>query len=92
MRVIVPSAAPEIATGVRISAGIATLVTVSVELVAGSGGLGGYVLTAQEGSATADMYAGIILGGILGWAINTLVNSGIRRAFPWEAARSGEVS
>lgn len=88
-RVVVPSAAPAVATGVRISAGVATVVTVSVELVAGTGGLGGYVLAAEQGGATPDMYAGIIVGGILGWLINILLGVMMRRAFPWEAAMSG---
>lgn len=88
-RVVVPSATPAVATGVRISAGVATVVTVSVELVAGTGGLGGYVLSAEQGGATAEMYAGIIVGGILGWLINSLLGVAMRRAFPWETAMSG---
>jgi NitT/TauT family transport system permease protein len=88
-RVIVPSAAPAVATGIRISAGVATVVTVSVELVAGTGGLGGYVLSAEQGGATADIYAGIIVGGILGWLINRVFAVATRRAFAWESTTRG---
>jgi NitT/TauT family transport system permease protein len=88
-RVIVPSATPAVATGVRISAGVATVVTVSVELVAGTGGLGGYVLSAEQGGATPQIYAGIILGGILGWLINLSFAVAMRRAFPWQHALAG---
>jgi len=85
-RVVVPSAAPAIATGVRVAAGIATVVTISVELVAGTGGLGGYVMHAQEGGATALMYAGIVVGGMLGWLLSAGIGALARKALPWDPA------
>lgn len=85
--VVVPATAPLIATGIRISAGLAIVVTVSVELVAGTGGLGGYVLIAQQNGATGQMYAGIVAGGMLGWLLNMIFARLARMASPWEAAR-----
>lgn len=85
-RVTIPSAAPAIATGIRIAVGMATVVTVSVELVAGSGGLGGFVLSAQQGGSVPQMYAGIIAGGIVGWLLNLAIGAAAGRVLPWDAA------
>src|SRR5262249_40657526 len=70
-----PGGAPGIATGIGVAAGLATVVTISVELVAGTGGLGGYVMRAQEGGATATMYAGIVVGGLVGWLLSAGVGT-----------------
>ncbi|HVV19559.1 MAG TPA: ABC transporter permease [Pseudonocardiaceae bacterium] len=85
-RVVLPSVAPGLGTGVRVSAGIAIVATVSVELVAGTGGLGGFVLAAQQGGATAQMYAGIVVGGVVGWLVNLVLALLLRRLLPWQAA------
>jgi ABC-type nitrate/sulfonate/bicarbonate transport system permease component len=85
-RIVVPSAAPAVATGIRIAVGMATVVTVSVELVAGTGGLGGYVVSAQQGGSVPQMYAGIIVGGIIGWLLNLAVGAIAGRALAWDAA------
>ena len=85
-RVVLPSVAPAVATGVRIAVGMATVVTVSVELVAGTGGLGGYVVDAQQGGSVPQMYAGVIVGGIIGWLLNLAVSAGIGRALAWDTA------
>lgn len=84
-RVVIPATAPTIATGVRISVGLAIVVTVSVELVVGTGGLGGYVLAAEQSGATGQMYAGVVVGGILGWALNLLFLAAARALMPWQA-------
>ncbi|MFB9832599.1 ABC transporter permease [Actinoallomurus acaciae] len=91
-RVVVPSTAPAITTGVRIAVSMALVVTVSVELVAGTGGLGGYVLAAEQGGSIPQMYAGIIVGGAVGWLLNLAFTAVTRRALRWEAAtaRGGE--
>jgi ABC-type nitrate/sulfonate/bicarbonate transport system permease component len=87
-RIVLPSAAPPVATGIRIAVGMATVVTVSVELVAGTGGLGGYVVSAQQGGSVPQMYAGIVAGGIIGWLLNLAVGGIAGRALTWDAAAS----
>jgi NitT/TauT family transport system permease protein len=85
-RVVVPGVAPAVATGIRVAAGVATVVTISVELVAGTGGLGGYVLNAGQGGSTAVMYAGIVVGGLVGWLLSYGVGALARKALRWDAA------
>lgn len=83
LRVIVPRVAPDVFTGIRIAAGVATVATISVELIAGTGGLGGYVLTAEESGAISHLYAGVLVGGFVGWVISFLLSAFGGRAFAW---------
>lgn len=82
-QVILPAAAPLIASGIQIAISLALVVTVSVELVGGTGGLGSFVLQAQQGNAVPTMWAGIIVGGVIGWALNVGYAALIRRVLPW---------
>jgi ABC-type nitrate/sulfonate/bicarbonate transport system permease component len=86
-RVILPAAAPLIAGGIQVAISLALVVTVSVELVGGTGGLGTLVLQAQQGNAVSTMYAGIIVGGLVGWALNVGYAALVRRALPWSDRR-----
>ncbi len=87
--VVLPAAAPLIASGFQVAVGLALVVTVSVELVGGTGGIGSYVLAAQQGNAVANMYAGIVVGGFLGWVLNTGFAGLFRRLLPWANQREG---
>jgi ABC-type nitrate/sulfonate/bicarbonate transport system permease component len=87
--VTLPAAAPLIASGIQVAVSLALVVTVSVELVGGTGGIGTYVLQAQQAGAVPLMYSGIIIGGILGWALNVGYAAGARRLLPWADRREG---
>lgn len=84
-RVAVPSAMPMIWTGVRISATIALILTISAEMLAGSErGIGAWLV--QAGSVSADPYrvfAGTLLCGVLGWFLNRGLVLVQVRAMPW---------
>jgi ABC-type nitrate/sulfonate/bicarbonate transport system permease component len=64
-KVTLPSAAPYIATGLRISSALAIILAITAELVAGVPGLGHSILLAQNGGATELMYALIVATGLL---------------------------
>lgn len=83
LKVVMPAAAPLIASGIQVAISLALVVTVSVELVGGTGGLGTLVLQAQQGNAVPMMYAGIIVGGFIGWGLNIGFASLVRRTLPW---------
>jgi ABC-type nitrate/sulfonate/bicarbonate transport system permease component len=71
--IILPAAAPQTFTGLRVALGNAVIVTVVVELVSGfGGGLGGYIGEEQGASRTPEAYAGIILVAVLGYGIGRL--------------------
>lgn len=84
-RIALPAASPFIATGVRVSASIALILAISAELIAGgTQGLGVWMLAnSQTGVPRELLYAGIVVAGLLGLALNTLLASGERRLFAW---------
>ncbi|MEV4573207.1 ABC transporter permease [Nonomuraea jabiensis] len=93
VRVSLPSAAPFVATGVRIAAGIALVLAVSAELVAGGvNGIGVYVTVAGNGNRTDLMMAATFWAGLFGVLANMVLLAGERRLFRWHHARTGAVS
>jgi NitT/TauT family transport system permease protein len=88
-RVTVPSAAPFVTTGVRISAAIGLVVVISAELFAGGGGLGTYLSETQSGGGRTDLLlAGAMWAGLIGLAVNSALVWTERKAFAWHAART----
>ena len=85
-RVTLPAALVSIATGLRVSASIALVVTVTTELVAGNSGLGFYVAQTEQAGQLPSMYAAIVLTGILGYAINAAFSWIERRVVFWSPA------
>ncbi|WP_141583951.1 ABC transporter permease [Actinomadura sp. WMMA1423] len=88
-RVSLPSAAPFIATGVRIAASVALIVVISTELFAGGvDGIGIYLSETQSGGGNSDLLlAGACWAGALGLAVNTGLRGMERLAFRWHGAR-----
>jgi NitT/TauT family transport system permease protein len=88
-RVTLPSAAPFVATGVRVSAGIGLVVVISAELFSGGGtGIGQYLLVTQSAGGHSDLLlAGAVWAGVVGLAINAALVRTERRVFNWHAAR-----
>lgn len=85
--VLLPAASPYIMTGVRISAAISLLVSVSTEIIVGSPGLGQYILIAENGNALDLMYALIAMTGFLGIGLSGIVMVVESRSVGW--ARTG---
>lgn len=69
-RVMVPAAAPQIFTGMRISVGISLIAMVASEMLTGGNGIGAFILESQRTFRIRDMYAGIITLGIVGYLVN----------------------
>jgi NitT/TauT family transport system permease protein len=90
-RVVFPSAAPFVLTGVRISASIGLIVIVGTELVAGtSAGIGAYILAVGQGGETIDVVlAGAAIAGLLGVVINSGLGALDRRWFAWAHRGAG---
>ena len=90
-RIVVPSAGPMIATGVRISSSIVLIVIITVELIAGgTTGLGAFIGRMRGlGDQVELVYAGILVAGLLGLAVNLLLGWLERRYFSWSRTRGG---
>lgn len=85
LRIQIPSAATNIATGIRVSSAIALILVITVEILTRSGGLGYYIVRMQVAIRTEDMYAGIVVVGVLGYAISVLMATLERRLVFWNA-------
>ena len=83
VRVTLPAALPSIATGIRVSASIALLVAVTAEFVTGTEGIGSYMQRQQLAFHLPEMYAAVVLVGVLGYAINVVFRITERRALFW---------
>jgi len=83
LRVVLPAALPFILAGMRVSLALALIVTVVAEMIAGSAGIGYYVMTMQYALRASDMYAAIFLLAALGYALNRGFLALERRALHW---------
>jgi ABC-type nitrate/sulfonate/bicarbonate transport system permease component len=68
--IVLPASMPNILTGMRISLGISLVVAVVAEMIAGSSGIGYFILDMQRVFRVPEMFAGIFTLGLLGFAIN----------------------
>jgi taurine transport system permease protein len=81
--VVLPSALPEIFTGVRLAVGIAYSSVVAAETVNGVPGIGGMVRDAQRYLQTDVVVLGLFAIGISGLLIDGLLRIAERRLIPW---------
>ncbi len=81
--VALPAAAPDIVAGMRVSLAIALILAVVTEMQASLAGLGWEIFYAQRVFRSADLYAGLIVLGAMGFAMNYLLQRLERRALPW---------
>lgn len=82
-RVLLPAAMPFIATGVRISASIAILAAVGVEVLTQVPGLGRLITLAQEAERWDNAFAYLFFAGIFGWLVASLLGRAEGRLLRW---------
>ena len=87
-QVIVPSSKPALLDTLRVTMGWAWTYLVVAELVAANSGLGYAIIKAQRFLQTDKIFAGIILIGAIGLAMDQSFRLLHRLAFPWLHARS----
>jgi sulfonate transport system permease protein len=85
-KIALPSALPDIVAGLRVSLAISLILAVVTEMQASLPGLGWDIFYAQRVYRSADLYAGLILLGALGFMGNLLLMQIERRALRWRAA------
>ena len=69
-QVILPAASPYIVTGLRIGLSIALILVTTAEMIIGSKGLGFFILDEERAMNSSNMYAGIMVVALLGYALN----------------------
>ncbi|WP_369173931.1 ABC transporter permease [Streptomyces sp. R28] len=90
--VLWPTALPYVMTGVRLAAAVALVLAITAELVIGAPGLGRQIAVAQTSQAVPQMYALIVVAGLLGLLINVGARTVERRALAWHQSVRGEVA
>ena len=82
-RVTLPAALPSIATGIRVSAAIALLVCVTAEFVAAPAASARTWRTSSSPNQLPELYAAVVLVGLLGYLVNVGLRAVQRRTLFW---------
>jgi ABC-type nitrate/sulfonate/bicarbonate transport system permease component len=90
--VVLPSAAPYIATGLRVGAVSALILSIVTELVGGAAGLGFEISRAELAADYPKLYALVLVSGLLGLALNALMEWPERRVLHWHPSQRGEAT
>lgn len=81
-KIVFPAILPRLFVALRLAAGIALIVSVTVEIAANPQGLGYRLMLAGQSLRPADMFATLFWIGLIGWSLNWLLVNTERRLFP----------
>lgn len=82
--VILPAAAPQIFSGLRVTLQLSIVLIVVSEMVAAVDGIGFYVLNSQQTFAVAETWAGTLLLGFVGYAATLVFQVAERQVLGWQ--------
>jgi ABC-type nitrate/sulfonate/bicarbonate transport system permease component len=85
-KIALPSATPDILAGLRLGLTVALILAVVCEMIAGLDGLGEWELLAARAYKSADIFAGVILLGLIGLIANGMLSLAESRALRWRAS------
>jgi ABC-type nitrate/sulfonate/bicarbonate transport system permease component len=83
LKIVIPAASPQIFVGLRISLAVALAVMAFAEMFAGTDGLGFFIIFAQATYRVAEMYSGVFVLGLLGYAVTLVFLFVERRVLKW---------
>jgi NitT/TauT family transport system permease protein len=88
-RVVLPSAAPFVVTGIRIASSITLIVVITVELIAGGAqGIGAFI-SRERAFSDAESYLAVLAATVTAGLLGLVINLGIgwleRRFFSWDS-------
>jgi NitT/TauT family transport system permease protein len=85
LTVALPGALPSIFTGLRLALGFALIVIVGAEFLSPrKGGIGDLIWQSWQIYAIEKMFVGLIVTGIMGWALTLALDVVERLALPWK--------
>jgi ABC-type nitrate/sulfonate/bicarbonate transport system permease component len=90
-KIQLPSAAPQIFAGMRISLAFAFIMMIVTEMVGATSGIGFVTLNAQQSFQVPLMWAGMILLGLLGAFLNIVFLLVERRVLSWHYRSTGRI-
>lgn len=83
LRVVLPAALPEVLLGGRVALSLALITMVSSEMIARQNGAGDLLFNALDMAVYVDVYAMIVLIGLMGLLLDTLFEQLRRRLTHW---------
>ncbi len=89
-RIVLPSAAPKIFAGLKVSLSIAVILMVISEMIGTINGVGFTLVQAQRDFRMLDMWASIVLLGIIGYGLNAGLGLVERRVLRWQQSAPGK--
>ena len=89
LRVVLPASLPQAVVGLRFAVSIALVMMVISELIGASSGLGYYISNAENNFAYADLWAAVIVLGMIGWLATSLFSLAERRILFWHREQRG---
>ena len=81
--VLMPAILPYIMAGLRTSLGLSLIVAVVAEMIAGSSGLGYYLMSMEYAERPADMYGALFVLAFCGYALNWIFVKFEHRILHW---------
>jgi NitT/TauT family transport system permease protein len=82
-RIVLPSVLPSIATGLRTASAIALVLAITVEMLTGRPGIGFYIQNVRLNGLVTEMWAAILVTGVLGYLVNAVLLALERAFLPW---------
>jgi ABC-type nitrate/sulfonate/bicarbonate transport system permease component len=83
-KVGLPSAMPDILAGMRLSMTVSLIIAVVGEMIASQPGLGQAILLAARSFRASELFAGIVLLGLIGFAANGLLAAAEKWLLRWQ--------
>jgi NitT/TauT family transport system permease protein len=84
--VALPGSLPAIFTGMRLSLGFALVVIVGTEFLAADKGIGFMIWQSYQTLRIQQMFVGLVITGIMGWALTLLLDVIEQVVVPWRTA------
>lgn len=85
-KIALPSAMPDIFAGLRLALTVSLILAVVAEMLAGVAGLGQNITLAARSFRSADLYAGIVVLGAVGYATNLILERVENHLLRWRGA------
>lgn len=82
-KIALPNALPDIFAGLRLALTVSLIIAVVAEMLAGSDGLGHNIILAARSFRSAELFAGIVVLGAIGYVTNVMLERVERYMLRW---------
>jgi ABC-type nitrate/sulfonate/bicarbonate transport system permease component len=87
MKIALPNALPDILGGMRVGVTVALILSAVTEMIASREGLGHWILVAARSFRSSELFAGVILFGLIGYLSGQVLALAESRLLRWRVAR-----